>query len=316
MEQSDTTIPWIEKYRPSNFDDIVLDEINKKLFKNVLSKKYFPNLLFYGPPGTGKTTTIINIINSFQKNSGHDIQGSIIHLNASDERGIDVIRNHIQQFVKSKNIFKTGLKFVILDEVDYMTKNAQNALKYLIQSYTTNVRFCLVCNYISKIDYSLQNEFICARFNQLPKNEIYKLIKTIIVKENLYLKDNTINTIMHNYNSDIRSMINYIQLNQNIIEWNDNIITDIVWSKINEILKNKNNPETRIVEFKDYIHEVSIKYNTDKKCILKDYFNYLIRFHIENVTSDFLDMIEIVMHSKENHINNVIDYIGQNIKLK
>ena len=315
MERANTTIPWIEKYRPSNFDDIVLDDINKQMFKNILSQNYFPNLLFYGPPGTGKTTTIINIIKAFQNNNNDDANGSIIHLNASDERGIDVIRNHIQQFVKSKNIFKSGLKFVILDEVDYMTKNAQNALKYLIQSHTTNVRFCLVCNYISKIDYSLQNEFICARFNQLPKNEIYKLIQTIVTKERLCLKENTIHTIMHNYNSDIRSMINYIQLNQNIIEWNDNIITDIIWKKMNEILIDTQTEE-KIVIFKEYIHDVSIKYNTDKKCILKDYFNYLIRIHPENITDDFLNIVEITMHSKEYHINNVVDYIVRHIKLK
>jgi replication factor C subunit 3/5 len=315
MERANTTIPWIEKYRPSNFDDIVLDGINKQMFKNILSQNYFPNLLFYGPPGTGKTTTIINIIKAFQNNNNDDANGSIIHLNASDERGIDVIRNHIQQFVKSKNIFKSGLKFVILDEVDYMTKNAQNALKYLIQSYTTNVRFCLVCNYISKIDYSLQNEFICARFNQLPKNEIYKLIQTIVTKEQLYLKENTIHTIMHNYNSDIRSMINYIQLNQNIIEWNDNIITDIIWEKMNEILIDTQTEE-KIVILKEYIHDVSIKYNTNKKCIMKDYFNYLIRIHPENITDDFLNIVEITMRSKEYHLNNVIDYIVRHIKLK
>jgi len=120
---------------------------------------------------------------------------------------------------------------------------------------------------------------------------------------------------MHNYNSDIRSMINYIQLNQNIIEWNDNIITDIIWKKMNEILIDTQTEE-KIVIFKEYIHDVSIKYNTDKKCILKDYFNYLIRIHPENITDDFLNIVEITMHSKEYHINNVVDYIVRHIKLK
>ena len=172
-------IPWVEKYRPNNFDDIVLDPINRKIFQNILDKNYFPNLLFYGPPGTGKTTTIINIINEYQVRYNQKNKGTIIHLNASDERGIDIIRSQIYQFVKSKNFFDAGLKFVILDEVDYMTKNAQQALKYLLQSSCYNVRFCLICNYISKIDESLKNEFICIRFNQLPKNDIYKFIKNI-----------------------------------------------------------------------------------------------------------------------------------------
>ena len=90
-----STIPWVEKYRPSQFDTIVLDPINRKLFENIIAKKYFPNLLFYGPPGTGKTTTIINLINEFQSKHFKINKSLVIHLNASDERGIDIIRNQI-----------------------------------------------------------------------------------------------------------------------------------------------------------------------------------------------------------------------------
>jgi replication factor C subunit 3/5 len=165
-------IPWVEKYRPTNFDNIVLDPMNRELFQQILDKDYFPNLLFYGPPGTGKTTTIMNLINSYQLKHNQVSRGTIIHLNASDERGIDIIRNQIYQFVKSKNLFEKGIKFVILDEVDYMTKNAQQALKYLLQNSSQNVRFSLICNYITRIDESLKNEFIAVRFNQLPKDDI------------------------------------------------------------------------------------------------------------------------------------------------
>ena len=116
--QNVDNIPWVEKYRPEYFDDIVLDKSNKKMFKNILDKGYFPNLLFYGPPGTGKTTTIINIINEYNKMYTNNNKGSVIHLNASDERGIDTIRNQILQFVKTNNFFEKCVKFVILDEVD------------------------------------------------------------------------------------------------------------------------------------------------------------------------------------------------------
>ena len=152
-------IPWVEKYRPSKITDVVLDPLNRELFQNILNKNYFPNLLIYGPPGSGKTTIIQNIINDHQLKYNRINKSNIIHLNASDERGIDTIRNQIHQFVKSKNLFESGLKFVILDEVDYMTKNAQQALKYILQTSTYNVRFCLMCNYITKIDESLKNEF-------------------------------------------------------------------------------------------------------------------------------------------------------------
>ena len=128
-------VPWCELFRPKNFEEIVLDPLNKQILTNIIDTNYFPNLLFFGPPGTGKTTTIINLINSYQERNGYKNKELIIHLNASDERGIDIIRNQISTFVNSKPLFNTGMKFVILDEVDYMTKNAQQALKYLLQIY-------------------------------------------------------------------------------------------------------------------------------------------------------------------------------------
>jgi len=115
-------IPWVEKYRPQNFEDIVLDNNNEIIFENMIEKNYIPNILLYGPPGTGKTTTIINLINKFQSKNNQLNKGLMIHLNASDERGIDIIRNQINNFVNSKTLFNVGTKFIILDEVDYMTK--------------------------------------------------------------------------------------------------------------------------------------------------------------------------------------------------
>ena len=158
---------WMEKYRPVKFDEIVLDPINKRMLTNIIETGYFPNLLFYGPPGTGKTTTIINLINAYQEKLNQKNKELIIHLNASDERGIDIIRSQINQFVNSKTMFNCGMKFIILDEVDYMTKNAQQALICLLQNFSNSVRFCLICNYISRIDEGLQNEFLRLRFNKL-----------------------------------------------------------------------------------------------------------------------------------------------------
>ena len=171
-------IPWVEKYRPSSLNDIVLDDLNREILENIIEKNHFPNLLFYGPPGTGKTT-MINLINMYQAKNNQRNKDLMVHLNASDERGIDIIRNQINQFVNSKCLFNIGIKFIVLDEVDYMTKNAQQALKYLLQTYNDNVRFCLICNYVSRIDESLQNEFVRLRFNNLPSNKIISFIKNI-----------------------------------------------------------------------------------------------------------------------------------------
>ena len=158
------SIPWVEKYRPYDYKNIILCNENKYFLDNLLKLNYIPNLLLYGPPGTGKTTTIINLIKKYLNNNNIDNNDLIIHLNASDDRGIDIIRNQINNFVNSKTLFTNGIKFVILDEVDYMTKNAQIALKYLINLNINNIRFCLICNYISKIDNSLRNQFINLRF--------------------------------------------------------------------------------------------------------------------------------------------------------
>jgi replication factor C subunit 3/5 len=309
--QKNQNIPWVEKYRPTQFENIVLDPINRKIFENILNKNYFPNLLFYGPPGTGKTTTIINLINEYQQRYNQVNKGSIIHLNASDERGIDIIRNQIYQFVKSKNFFEKGLKFVILDEVDYMTKNAQQALKYLLQSSCFNVRFCLICNYISKIDESLKNEFICIRFNQLPKQDIYKFIKQITENENLSLSDSVIDMIQKIYNSDIRSMINFIQLNQNINQWENNIITDGIFEKIHCLLVNKSTQKNDIFE---YINNISIQYNTDKKTLIKNYFNYIIRNKKTIITNKFLKIIEGTMHVTDSNIHHILTFFIIHLK--
>jgi len=293
-------IPWTEKYRPSNFDNIVLDPYNKTLFMNMIENKYFPNLLLYGPPGTGKTTTIINLINEYQRIKKN--KSLVIHLNASDERGIDIIRNQIYQFVKTKNLFETGYKFVVLDEVDYMTKNAQQALKYLLQTCGNNVKFFLICNYISKIELSLQHEFVCIRFNQLPKQKIREFIREICVKEGVDLTDQNIDTIQNLHKSDIRSMINFIQLNQNIIVQQSNIVDDTIWKRLYEMFDGEKDE----IKIKVFINKLSIHYNIDKKQIIKDYYNYLILNH--PVTPEIIEKMEIVIHNYDCNIEVLINY--------
>jgi len=309
------TIPWVEKYRPTNFNDIVLDPLNKKIMDTIINNNYFPNMLLYGPPGTGKTTTIINLINIFQEKNNQKNKGLMIHLNASDERGIDIIRNQISQFVYSQSLFANVTKFVILDEVDYMTKNAQQALKYLLQNYNNkNVRFCLICNYISRIDDSLQNEFMRLRFNQLPDVDIIRFLSVISQKENLSISRDSLTSIQRLYKSDIRSMINYMQSNQHSMQ-EQKVIDNTVWNTLTETIKN-----SRIDDSIRMIQTISSTYNIEIKNIIKDYLNFIIRHHPEYVTIPFLKFAEFIMHLKESNIVYITKYtiisLNELLKLK
>lgn len=302
--------PWVEKYRPAVFEEIVLDPLNKKLLKNIIDNNYFPNLLFYGPPGTGKTTTIINLVNMYQEKMNLKNKGLMIHLNASDERGIDIIRNQINSFVNSKSLFGEGMKFVILDEVDYMTKTAQIALRYLLNNYNNNynVRFCLICNYISRIDESLQTEFVRMRFNQLPELDIIKFLQKINENENLQIKPDILVSIQKYFMSDIRSMINYMQTNQDLIH-ECKIIKNDLWVKLTkDFIKNKKHSD--IVKKINYI---SREYNIEPKNLLKIYLNYIIRNH--NITNKILYNIENIMHLQSCKTDHVINYIIYKLKL-
>ena len=292
--------PWVEKYRPTRFEDIVLDPLNRKLLKNIVTQNKFPNLLFYGPPGTGKTTTIINLINKYQEKYDQKNKGLKIHLNASDDRGIDVIRNQINQFVNTKTLFGNGLKFVILDEVDYMTKNAQQALRYLIQQYNKNIRFVLICNYISKIDSALQNEFIRLRFCQLPKKDTYNFLYTIIQKEKLNISTKQINIIQKKFKSDIRSMINYIQSNHTNLNFNTDILSKKFLEKTLNNIKKGNRNE---------ISEICFKNNIEIKDFINELLLYIINEKVELLNKNFINSIQIIIHSEKVNDLYLLNYL-------
>jgi DNA polymerase III delta prime subunit len=299
-----TYCPFVEKHRPSRFEDIVLDPLNKQILTNIINNSYFPNMLFYGPPGTGKTTTIINVINAYNNKMNVSGSGMTIHLNASDERGIDIIRNQISMFVSSNPLFSSGIKFVILDEVDYMTKNAQQALRYLLQSYPDNIRFCLICNYISKIDDGLQNEFLKLRFNQLPQADIIKFLRKISDTEKLGVGDENLCAVQKVYNSDIRSMVNFMQTNQDMVGSNYNIITNDIWETIYSHLSG-DMASCKIIH---YILNLSVFYNIDVKNIITNFLNYVIRNYSPIVKSDFLEFVENIIHM-EDDIQKYLPYI-------
>jgi DNA polymerase III delta prime subunit len=181
-----------------------------------------------------------------------------------------------------------------LDEVDYMTKNAQQALRYLLQSYSDNVRFCLICNYISKIDIGLQNEFLKLRFNQLPKEDIIVFLNKISVCENLNMSKEILHCVQQLYKSDIRSMVNFMQSNQDILDTHYHIIDKDTWETlINQIKTSK------IDVVVSYVLQLSRTYNMDKKNIITDFLNYIIRNYKNTITTEFLNFVENTIHFQE-----------------
>tara|TARA_Y100000389_G_scaffold197651_2_gene232665 strand:- start:2 stop:943 length:942 start_codon:yes stop_codon:yes gene_type:complete len=296
-------IPWVEKYRPNDFNNIILNESNKTIFKNMINYNIFPNLLFYGPPGTGKTTTIINLINLYQTKYNQVSKSLILHLNASDDRGIEIIRNNINIFVKTNNLFCEGIKFIILDEVDCMTKPAQYALKVLIQNSCSNVKYCLICNYISKIENCLKNEFLKIRFNNIPQKNILDLLNIIKKKENINVTKYQLKSISDFFDSDIRSMINYLQINYNkkFMLLNNKTLNNIYDMNI---VNNNNN----ITKYIDKIYYISNNYEITVKNLLKNYFIYLINNNIIDYTN-IVNNIQLFFHEIENNNNVLITYV-------
>ncbi len=171
-------LPWVEKYRPKGLDELVSHEQIVGTITQLIDSGKLPHLLLYGPPGTGKTSTILACAQRlYKKNFG----SMVLELNASDDRGIDVVREQIKEFVSTRQMFSNAPKLVILDEADNMTSAAQFALRRVIEKFTRNARFCLICNYVSKIIPALQSR--CTRFRFAPLSAEQALSRTRVVAE-------------------------------------------------------------------------------------------------------------------------------------
>ena len=210
------TLPWIEKYRPNTLGEMISHENITGTLQKFISNKFLPHLLFYGPPGTGKTSTIMACAKEIY---GSYLPLMTMELNASDDRGIEVVRNRIKQFVSSGNAFfgktleekKNIFKLVILDETDAMTDDAQAILRQVVEKYTKNARFCLICNYIKKINPALQSRCTTFRFSPLSPVQMEDRISSIAKIEKVNVTSKGINCILKRSNGDMRKALNIMQ---------------------------------------------------------------------------------------------------------
>ncbi|SCU98185.1 LAMI_0F13432g1_1 [Lachancea mirantina] len=215
MSRTSENLPWVEKYRPETLDDVYGQTNVVETVRKFVKEGKLPHLLFYGPPGTGKTSTIGALAREIY---GKNYRNMVLELNASDDRGIDVVRNQIKEFASTRQIFSKGFKLIILDEADAMTNAAQNALRRIIERYTKNTRFCILANYAHKLTPALLSRCTRFRFQPLPTESIEKRLKNILIREDLQLTPEALNALLKLSRGDMRRALNVLQASKATID--------------------------------------------------------------------------------------------------
>ncbi len=234
MAQSDI---WTEKYRPQNFEEIVGQQEIIKRVKSLTQSLNIPHLLFAGPAGTGKSTLALVIVKQLFEQNWRE---NYLELNASDERGIDVVRQKVKDFARTKSLGKVPFKVIFLDEADALTKEAQQALRRTMENYSNTCRFIMSCNYSSRIIDPIQSRCVIFRFKLLEKKDISSVIKRIAENQKLTMSDDSFETLYEASEGDCRRAINILQATATI---SPNVNSEM----INMILSTAKPKDIRIV---------------------------------------------------------------------
>lgn len=203
----DIKLPWVEKYRPKNSDEILLDPFIKEKINKMIETKTIPNMIITGEPGTGKTSTILYLAKYLYENKYSEY---VLELNASDDRGLIIINNTIHPFCK-KIDEKFNYKLIILDEADSITHKAQNLLSNIISEFRKNTRFVFICNDYTQIIESIQSKCMIIKYPKIDFNNLYIKIKNICEIENIEFTQEGINTLIFVSDQDIRQLINNLE---------------------------------------------------------------------------------------------------------
>ena len=268
------SLPWIEKYRPSNTNEILLDNFLLEKIYKIIENKSIPNMILTGEPGTGKTATILIIAKSIYEDNYHE---NVLELNASDDRGLSIINNTIIPFCQK--ITNSREKLIILDEADSITNKAQNLLSNIIAEYKKNCRFVFICNDSTKVNESIQSKCMIINYPKLKDNFINNKIEEICKNEDLKYSNSSIEELIFVSDKDIRKAINNLECikftygnltKDNIYKLLDKPKPDFIKHILDLCLNNK---------FKESVIELTRLYNNGYNAsdILLTFLDYLVK---------------------------------------